>query len=114
MAPVQLRDYLAVPYMLEAETVEIAAGAWVSRVSYPELPGCVAQAAVVEDALRALERLRIETILAMVKAGRPPPVPRPPLQLCDPVWIAEEAGLPRNTVALIARDLVETPNNTTR
>jgi predicted RNase H-like HicB family nuclease len=114
MMVVRLRDYLAVPYMLEAETIEVAGGAWVSRVSYPELPGCVAQAAVVEEALRTLERQRIETILAMVEAGKEPPVPRPPLRLCDPAWIAAEAGLPQETVARIARDQLKTPDDKPR
>ncbi len=100
----RIRDYLAVPYMLEAETVEVSPGTWFSRVSYPELPGCAVQAFVVEDALRQLERLRIETIVAMVVSGQRPPLPRPPLQHCDPVWVAAEAGVPRDLLAQIAQD----------
>jgi predicted RNase H-like HicB family nuclease len=90
--------------MLEAETVEASPGSWLSRVSCPELPGCLAEARVVEEALQHLERLRIETIVALLQAGQHPPVPRPPLRDCDPVWAAQEAGLPNDIIALIAGD----------
>jgi hypothetical protein len=102
--PMRLSDYLAVPYRLEAETVETPSGAWLTRVSYLDLPGCRTEAPVVEEALQRLERLRIETIVAMVGAGKTPPVPRPPLRDCDPVWVAQQAGLADDIVALIARD----------
>lgn len=100
----RLREYLSVPYLLEAETVEIAPDSWVRRVTYPELPGCSAEALVVEEALLALERCRIETIVRMVGQGRSPPVPRPPLRDCDPAWVARQAGLPDDIIALIDRD----------
>ena len=64
----RLREYLSVPYLLEAETVEVVPGSWIRRVTYPELPGCTAQCLVVEDALQLLERMRIEMIIAMVGA----------------------------------------------
>lgn len=92
------------PYLLEAETVEIAPGSWVRRVSYPELPGCAAQSVVVEESLRLLERMRIEMVVRMVGEGRPPPVPRPPLPDCDPAWVAKQVGLPDEITALIDRD----------
>jgi hypothetical protein len=94
-----------VPYVLEAETVELASGSWIRRVAYPELPGCAAESLVVEDALRLLERMRIEMIVRMVGEGRTPPVPRPPLQDSDPAWIAKQAGLSNEIVALIDRDV---------
>jgi hypothetical protein len=100
----RLRDYLSVPYLLEAETVEVVPGSWIRRVTYPELPGCTAQSLVVEDALQRLERMRIEMIIAMVGNGQPPPVPRPPLQNCDPAWVAGQAGLSDEIIALIDRD----------
>jgi hypothetical protein len=68
---VRLRDYLSVPYVLEAETVEISAGSWIRRVAYPELPGCAAESVVVEEALHLLERMRIEMIGLGRPAGRP-------------------------------------------
>jgi hypothetical protein len=100
----QLRDYLSVPYLLAAETVEVAPGSWISRVDYPELPGCSAESVVVEDALRLLERKRIEMIVRMVGEGHPPPLPRPPLGDCDPVWVAKQAGLSDEITALIDPD----------
>ncbi len=100
----RLREYLSVPYLLEAETVEVTPGSWIRRVAYPELPGCTAESLVVEEALHLLERMRIEMIVRMVGEGRPPPVPRPPLQDCNPAWIAKQAGLPDELIALINRD----------
>jgi hypothetical protein len=104
LTSLRLRDYLAVPYKLEAETVEVSPGSWCTRVSYPELQGCIAEAPVVEDALQYLERRRIEMILAMCLAGQSPPVPRPPLQDCDPTWVAEAVGLPNDVIARIDAD----------
>jgi predicted RNase H-like HicB family nuclease len=100
----RLREYLSVPYLLEAETVEVAPGSWIRRVSYPELPGCTAQSLVVEDALQTLERMRIEMIIAMIGKGQPPPIPRSPLQNCDPAWVARQAGLSGDIITLIDRD----------
>jgi hypothetical protein len=104
----RLSEYLSVPYFLEAETVEIAPDSWVRRVAYPELPSCSAEALVIEEALLALERRRIETIVRMVSEGRPPPVPRPPRRDCDPAWVARQAGVSDEIIALIDRD--GTPN----
>ena len=100
----RLIDHLSVPYRLEAETAELADGAWVRRVSYPELPGCVAESALVEDALSELERKRIEIIIQMVDEGRSPPVPRPPLRDCDPAWVAKQVGVACDLIALIDRE----------
>jgi len=102
----RLRDYLSVPYVLEAETVEVAPGSWIRRVAYPELPGCTTESLVLEEALHLLERMRIETIVRMVCEGRPPPVPRPPLPDCDPAWVAKQAGLSDEIIALLDRDTV--------
>jgi hypothetical protein len=101
----RLSEYLSVPYVLESETVEVAPGSWVRRVAYPELPDCSAEAIVLEEALLLLERRRIKMIIRMVIEGRPPPVPRPPLRDCYPAWIARQAGLPNEIVALIDADL---------
>jgi predicted RNase H-like HicB family nuclease len=91
--PVKLIDYLRVPYVLEAESTEAAPGAWVSRVSYPELPDCAELAATIEEAIDKLERRRIEIIVAMLRSGRPPRVPRPPLASSQPYWLIAHYGL---------------------
>lgn len=100
----RLKDYLSIPYRLVAETVEVAPGSWLRRVAYPELPGCMTESLVVEDALHLLEQMRIEMIVGMVGAGQLPPVPRPRLQYCDPGWVAKQAGFSDDIVALIDRD----------
>ncbi|KIZ40388.1 MULTISPECIES: hypothetical protein [Rhodopseudomonas] len=97
----ELREFLSVPYLLEAEAVEAAPGQWLVRLAYPELPGCTAEGAVVEDALRELERRRIETIVGLLEAGERPPVPRPPLATADPPWIARDLGLADRVEALL-------------
>ena len=100
----RLKDYLSVPYLLEAETVEVEPGSWICRVAYPELLGCSAESIILEDALHLLERKRIEMIVHMVGEGRPPPTPRLPLGDCDPVWVAKRAGLSDEIAGLITRD----------
>lgn len=89
----QLRELLAVPYLLEAEAVETEPGQWLIRLAYPELPGCRAEGAVVEDALQDLERQRIEIIVGLVERGQEPPVPRRPLAASDPLWTVHDLGL---------------------
>lgn len=96
-----LRELLSIPYLLEAEAVETEPGRWAIRLAYPELPGCAAQATVVEEALRALERQRIETIVGMVESGQQPPVPREPLVSDDPLWTARDLGLSDRVTALL-------------
>jgi hypothetical protein len=99
----RLIDYLSVPYRLEAATTELADGGWVRRVAYPELPGCMAESAVVEDALCQLERRRIEIIVRMFRDGCAPPVPRPPLRDGDPAWVARHVGVSPELIELIDR-----------
>ena len=88
-----LGDLLSVPYRIEAFTTESTDGQWVRHAAYPELPGCTAEAPTIEDALRDLERRRMEIIVATVRAGQVPPVPRPPLRGTDPMALAAELGL---------------------
>lgn len=101
-----LRELLLVPYLLEAEAVEAGPGKWLVRLAYPELPGCTAEGSVVEDALKELERRRIEMIVGLVEAGKEPPVPRKPLIGSDPLWIVRDLGL--STVAALLEDGVKT------
>jgi hypothetical protein len=103
-ASMGLMDFLCVPYVLEAQSVETDGGAWVRRVTYPELPGCVAEAQGIEDALASLERQRMRIILDTVRAGDTPPVPRPPLQSCDPFGLAAHFGLQHELEDLLAAE----------
>lgn len=98
-----LRALLSIPYLLEAEAVETEPGQWLVRLAYPELPGCTAEGAVVEEVLARLERRRIEMIVDLVEAGKQPPIPRQPLAASDPLWTARDLGLPERITALLAR-----------
>jgi predicted RNase H-like HicB family nuclease len=98
---VNLHELLSVPYLLEAEAVETEPGQWLVRLAYPELPGCTAEGAVVEDALKDLERRRIEIILSLAEDGREPPIPRKPLAASDPLWTANDLGLSGRVAALL-------------
>jgi predicted RNase H-like HicB family nuclease len=100
-----LMDFLSVPYVLEAQSVETDEGAWVRRVAYPELPGCMAEAQGIEDALASLERQRMRIILDTVRAGGKPPLPRPPLQSCDPFGLAAHLGLQHELEDLLAAEM---------
>ncbi|MQA86051.1 MAG: hypothetical protein GEV03_15835 [Streptosporangiales bacterium] len=74
-------DYLAVPYVLEMESVEGPDGDWVRRAEYPELPGCLAEAHSTLAAVEKLEELRVQYILTRLERGESIPVPRPPLRV---------------------------------
>jgi predicted RNase H-like HicB family nuclease len=102
--PVKLIDYLRVPYVLEAESTEATPGVWVSRVSYPELPDCVEQAATIEEAIDKLERRRIELIAAMLRRRTPPRIPRPPLASSQPHWLITHYGLENALLDLLDQD----------
>ena len=97
-------DYLRVPYILEAESIEAAPGSWVSRVSYPELPNCVEQAATIEDAIDRLERRRIQTIVHMLRSGTPPRIPRPPLVSSQPYSLIAQSGLEDGLLDLLDQE----------
>lgn len=99
----QLNDYLRIPFLLEAHLAELSPSVWINRLSYPELPGCQAESADLENALRQLERQRIITIVRILDEGKAPPVPRPPLKSSDPLWIAEQSDLPSDILARIRR-----------
>src|SRR5262249_4412516 len=85
-------------------STEASPGSWVSRVSYPELPDCVEQAATIEEAIDKLERRRIEMIVAMLRGGRPPHVPRPPLASSQPDWLIRHYGLQNELLDLLDQD----------
>jgi predicted RNase H-like HicB family nuclease len=74
-----LAYYRAIPYLLVVETVE-RAGAWWRRATYPELPGCVAEAESAVEAIERLEQERDAMLAQRWQRGEPIPVPRPPLR----------------------------------
>ncbi len=78
MTSTELLEDLAVPYVLVMSAVE-AAGTWLRRAEYPELPGCVVESTNALQALHDVDELRIRMILEMRKRGERPPRPRPPL-----------------------------------
>ena len=73
-------EHLAVPYVMVLESIPGPGGDWVRQASYPELPGLVAQAPTPIEAIDRLEEQRVTYILEQLQAGRPVPVPRPPLR----------------------------------
>ena len=93
MAALKLRDYLKVPYILEAQGIEIGPDRWLRKLSYPELGDFCAEAEIVEVALAELERMRIRAIVAGLREGKEPPMPRAPLRSADPEWLAGELGI---------------------
>lgn len=90
-----LEDYLAVPYVLTMESVERPDGEWVRRASYPELPGCIAEAFSPIDAIEQLEHLRQQRIVELLERGESVPVPRPPLSTHRPVLDPERLEFAR-------------------
>ena len=98
-------EYLAVPYLLEAEAVEAEPGKWLVRLAYPELEGCTAEGIVVENVLQELERRRVEMIIAMIESGQAPPVPRAPVGGSDPRWTAQDLGLSQRVAALMGKSV---------
>ena len=77
--PRGLEFYEAVPYLLVVESIE-RAGEWWRRATYPELPGCVAEAVSAVDAIEKLESERRRLLRQAWVRGLPIPVPRPPLR----------------------------------
>jgi predicted RNase H-like HicB family nuclease len=73
-----LAYYEAVPYLLVIESVE-RGGDWMRRAEHPELPGCVAEAHSVLEALDKLEQERLRVLRQLWDRGASIPVPRPPL-----------------------------------
>lgn len=96
-----LAEVLSIPYVLEAQSVETAAGVWLRQVAYPEIPGCRAAAAQLEDAVDEVERLRIDLLLEGIYRGQLPPSPREPLVDAQPASTLLRVGYPEAAVALL-------------
>ncbi|AEA26089.1 type II toxin-antitoxin system HicB family antitoxin [Pseudonocardia benzenivorans] len=76
-----LAELLAVPYVMDVQAVRRDDGEWVCRVSYDELPGCVAEGRTPYEALTRLERRRVEILTELHRAGAVPSAPRAPLRI---------------------------------
>jgi predicted RNase H-like HicB family nuclease len=103
-----LAEYLRIPYVLESESIEVAAGTWVRRVAYPEFPGCWAEAEGLEEALDQLERRRVEHTVELLREGKCPPLIRQPLHADLAPWSMERLGLTEAFGSLLHQD--ETPS----
>jgi hypothetical protein len=90
---VKVRDYLSIPYVVEAAPVERENGEWVRQLRYPELGDFRVETIDVETGLRELERWRIQEIVRLLKSGQLPPTPRAPLNNVDPEWQARALGV---------------------
>jgi hypothetical protein len=72
-----LAYYEAVPYLLVLESIK-RGGEWLRRATYPELPGCIAEAPAALEAIERLDQERRRLLHRLWSSGVPIPVPRPP------------------------------------
>ena len=89
----KLRDYLRVPFVLEACSCEVADGEWTNRVSYPELGDCAIEGTSFEAIVDSLERRRVTMILDRLSRGVPVSVPRAPDENIEPRLLLEQLDL---------------------
>ncbi len=99
-----LRDYLRVPYLVEAALVADGQGGWLREATHPELPSCAARSPHIVQSLDLLDRRRLEVILDLFRRGVLPPSPRPPLPHVDP-----EGVLLRHDLYDACRSLLDVP-----
>jgi hypothetical protein len=71
MRALSTTDTEAIPYVLDVRAVEREDGEWVCRVSYDELPDCVAEDFQILAALEKVERKRRDYFRRSMAA--PPP-----------------------------------------
>lgn len=76
-------EHLSVPYVMVLESIPGPDGDWLRQASYPELPGCVAQAQTPIEAIDRLEEQRVRYITDRLQSGQPVPVPRAPLRRAE-------------------------------
>ncbi|MFC9557865.1 hypothetical protein ACFTWF_44480 [Rhodococcus sp. NPDC056960] len=76
----ELRDLLAVPFMLVVHSVEHEDGTWRRRAEYPELPGVLAEAATALEAMEEVERVKVRYLFERHVRGEVVPSSRAPLK----------------------------------
>lgn len=89
----RLVDYLAVPYVLCADSVPGPDGKWVRRLEYLELPSCSVGTLSVPEGLWRLDRVRVRTIVRLLAAGEPVACPAAPRASADVPGELAELGL---------------------
>lgn len=63
------------PYSIKYEVDETVDGQRVYLLTHPDLPGCMAQGATIEEALKELQEVRYEYLLSLLEDGLPIPSP---------------------------------------
>ncbi len=66
----------AAPYTVVAAKDETTDGQPIYLLSHPELPGCMAQGADIDEARASLDDARLEYILSLLEDGLDVPVPQ--------------------------------------
>jgi ferredoxin len=89
----RIGDYLRVPYIVTAQSQPRPDGSWVRHVEHPELPGCIAEAESITEALDRLDQRRVHVVLGMLAKGRIPPTRRTLLGDAQARRRAQRAGL---------------------
>ena len=89
-----LAYYEAVPYLLVVEIRRARRASGGVAPTYPELPGCAAEADSAVEAIERLEQEREALLARRVERGEPIPVPRPPLRSDAPVGLTASRCAP--------------------
>jgi predicted RNase H-like HicB family nuclease len=86
-------DYLRVPYVVTAQSQPLPDGSWIRHVEHPELPGCVADADSITEALERLDQRRVHVVLNLLAEGTIPPTRKTLLGDAQARRRARRAGL---------------------
>lgn len=76
----ELRELLAVPFMLVVHSVEHEDDTWRRRAEYPELPGVFAEADTALEAMEEVERVKVRYLFERHARGEAVPTNRQPLK----------------------------------
>lgn len=75
-----IRYYLAIPYIAEFEAFEDSNGEWWYQAEYPELEGTQVRCSNIVDAVNELETVKFVVIKSLLEQDKEPPIPRLPLR----------------------------------